>query len=413
MVRPLVPLLRSMDSVAAQLAQAAVSLLTTLTFVRLLEPAEFGILAAIWSIWMLLMSMNRTVFGEQLLAQEHDQRVRLGYYDFGFSWSLLAVLISIAIVLILGISSLIPGLICVAMFVVSDMVRYGEMSRRASLGMVAALLPVELVRLVLSGLALGAVLLNLPEAWPLFLAMTSSLIWVFLGLRMTGVPNLSRARNFLHAKEKFEGLMVLQFLTGAGASQVTPLLALHAFGAAQFGGIRLAQSILSPMTLVSSAFQPTLIRFYASRRNSKSLFRIVLATVGVSSVVAAGTMLVALWVIKAFGTHLIPDGQSAVVNSILVPMVVLLSLVVIGQPGGALIKVKRLGGAGLWGQMFGTCATLVFCVIATQYSIFAFVWALAAGSAATVFGTYVLIAYMLIRSGNRAGRSRVADCNGI
>ncbi|MDV2976880.1 UNVERIFIED_CONTAM: hypothetical protein Q9R71_06820 [Actinomycetes bacterium ARC8] len=402
---------RALDSVLAQMAQAAVSLLTTLTFVRLLSPTDFGILTAIWSIWMLLMSMNRTVFGEQLLAQRDDGQARHGYQDFGFAWATVGIALSVLIPVLTGAMALIPGLVCVAMFVVSDMVRYGEMARRDSLEFPKALLPVELVRLALSALAFAAVLLQLHPACSVSLALASSSIWIFLGIRLNGLPQLGHAWRFIRNKEKFEGLMVLQFLTGAGASQITPLLALHAFGAAQFGGIRLAQSLLSPMTLVTSAFQPTLIRFYASRKNSGKIAAVLVVTILGSAAIAACMTVLALWAIKTFEALVIPETQRSVVESILLPMVVLLGLVVVGQPGGALIKVLRMGGASFWGQAVGSCVTLFLCVVAAQQNIQAFVWALALGSASTVLGTYLLIGITLIHLRNRSGSRRVADGN--
>lgn len=414
MTRNIGSALRSLDSVISQLSQAAVSLLTTLTFVHLLSPNDFGILAAFWSIWMLLMSMNRAVFGEQLIAQAKDAEIRLGYLDFGFIWSTIGMAFTATIAISLGLESLIPGLICVSLFVVSDMVRYGEMAgRRPSDLRNFTLVPVELVRLALSGLAFVAALVGLPVYWSVILALTSSAVWVALGVRLNGLPRLARARKFLRRKEKFEGLMAIQFLTGAGVSQLTPFLALHAFGAAQFGGIRLAQSLLSPMTLLTSAFQPTLIHFYAARRGSGRVFRMLFATIAISTLVAGLMMLVALWGINAFGAYLIPEGQAEVVASILLPMGVLLTLVVVGQPGGALIKVQRMGAAGLWGQVVGACVTLAFCLLAMQLGIQAFVWALAVGSASTVLATYVLILVTLARSRNRPVISRVPDGNGI
>ena len=406
--------LRSLDSPFAQLGQAAVSLLTTLTFVRILTPTEFGVLTAVWSIWMLLMSMNRTVFGEQLLAQSADKGAHYGYLDFGFFWSSIGVIVTGLIAVVAGMAHLVPSLICVALFVVSDMVRYGEMARRnATAGVKGLLLPLEILRLMLSGVAFLISFTELANYVTTTLALLSALVWVVVGFRVSGVPQFGKAIDFIRRKEKFEGLMVVQFLTGAGASQITPLLALHAFGAAQFGGIRLAQSILSPMTLLSSAFQPNIIRYYASKSGSRGVGKRLLATIAISVAVASAMTLVAWLAILNFGSSLIPASQAPVVHSILLPTIILLSLVVVGQPGGALIKVHRLGGAGLWGQVVGTCATLSFCLLAVQYDIKMFVWALAAGSACTVSGTYLLIAVTLRSVRARPRHRRVADGNSI
>lgn len=406
--------LQALDSPLSQLGQAAVSLLTTLTFVRILVPTEFGVLTAVWSVWMLLMSMNRTVFGEQLLAQTRDQTTRHGYLDFGFLWSFLGVVVTGFVAVLIGMPHLVPSLVCVSLFVVSDMVRYGEMARTSTVAGVRGLLvPFELLRLLLSGLALATSLWALPSYLPTILALMSALVWVVIGLRVNGIPHFARAAHFIRKKEKFEGLMMIQFLTGAGASQVTPLLALHAFGAAQFGGIRLAQSILSPMTLLTSAFQPNVIRYFASKSGSRGVARRLISTIAISVGVASAMTLVAWLAILNFGSYLIPSSQASIVNSLLLPTIILLSLVVVGQPGGAVIKVHRLGVASLWGQIVGTCATLSFCLLAVQYDIQMFVWALAAGSACTVGGTYLLIAITLRSMRGRPRHRRVANGDSV
>ena len=397
---------RALDSAVSQLAQAASSLMTTLTFVNLFDTQSFGVWAACWAIWMLLMSMNRAVFGEQLIAQSHNPEMRHGYLDFCFFWVTAGITVALIVALAAGGATLLPGILCIAFFVASDMVRYSEMARQDELPVRRlSLLPIEGLRLVTVAAALAMALAGWAPLWPTTLALISSLIWVGVGMRSSGIPKLERARFFLRRREKFERLMTIQFLTGTGLAQVIPFLALHAFGAAQFGAIRLTQSVLSPMTLLASAFQPSLIRLYASRRTAQNLPKVVLSTVLLSIFVGACMTFIAIWIVNVAGELLIPSSQAEAVNQILAPIAVLLSMVVVGQPGGALIRVFRLGSASLWGQNVGISVTVVLGVLATQQDLATFVWALAAGSATTVLSTYILLVAQLVRS----QRSRVPD----
>lgn len=401
---------RSLDSVVSQLGQAASSLMLTLTFVNILDPVSFGVLAAFWAIWMLIMSMNRAVFGEQLIAQAHEPDLRHGYLDFGFLWSAMGIIVAVGVACLTRTYGLIPAILCVALFVTSDMVRYGEMAGgRVDGKQQFVLLPIELLRLGAGSIALWMALSELPGPWTTVFAFLSSAVWVVFGLVVGGRPKLCRASTFVRRREKFERLMTVQFLTGTGLSQVIPFLALNAFGAAQFGAIRLAQSVLSPMTLVTSAFQPSLIRLYASRRKAGNLAKAVAGTVALSLSVGAVMTLVAVAGVDILGRYLIPPNQVDAVNQILVPIAVLLSLVVVGQPGGALIKVFRFGGISLLGQAVGISVTLVLCILATHRDIQAFVWALAVGSATTVTSTYLLLALGL----SRTYRGGISDGDGI
>lgn len=400
---------RSVDSILSQLGQAASSLMLTLTFSHVLDPVAFGILAAFWGIWMLLMSMNRAVFGEQLIAQSEDALLRHGYLDFGFLWSSAGLILAVSVACLLNAFAVIPALVCVGLFVTSDMVRYSEMSGgRALASQKFVLLPVELIRLMAGLIALCLALTDVSAPWPTVFAFLASVTWVVFGLVTEGMPKVSRAVAFVRRREKFERLMTLQFLTGTGLSQAIPFLALSAFGAANFGAIRLAQSVLSPMTLITSAFQPSLIRLYASRKSAGGLAKIVAATVGLSLAVGGVMTAVALVGISFLGKYLIPPEQVDGVMKILLPTAVLLSLVVVGQPGGAVIKVFRFGGISFLGQAIGIVVTLVLSIFATSRNIEVFVWALAVGSATTVTATYLLLAFGLSRT-NRRG---VTDSDG-
>lgn len=397
---------RSVDTVVSQLGQAGVSFMTTLTFVHVLDASEFGLVAAFWSVWLILMAMNRAVLGEQLIAQSPNLHLHRGYLDFGYIWASAGVAASVIIAFLLGIQKLIPAILVVAFFVVSDMVRYRAMADEGKgVGRGFGLLPLELVRLATSFIALVAALANFPAAVPTLFALASSLIWIIFGLRSTGIPRFRRAASFVRRKEKFEALMSIQFLTGTGLSQLVPFLALHAFGAAPFGAMRLAQSILSPITVLTSAFQPSLIRLYSSNRDSHRFSRIVAVSVLASFCVGALMIWLAIWVVGLAGELLIPSAQATAVGEILTPTAVILSLVVLGQPGGALIKVFRLGTVSLSGQVIGIVVTVVLAVLATQHDLKAFVWALAAGSASTVIATYGLLILGLAR----ARFSRAAD----
>lgn len=397
---------RSVDTIVSQLGQAASSLMLTLTFSHVLDAAEFGVLAAFWAIWMLLMSMNRAVLGEQLIAQSHDPEIRHGYLDFGFIWSAFGLILAAIVACLLNSVELIPALMCVGLFVTSDMVRYSEMAG----GRVAGpqrfvLLPMEFIRLGSGLIALCLALTSALAPWPTVFAFLSSATWAVFGLIVGGMPKIGRAALFLRRREKFERLMTLQFLTGTGLSQAIPFLALSAFGAANYGAIRLAQSVLSPMTLFTSAFQPSLIRLYANRRNSGGLAKAVAITVGLSLAVGLAMTAVALLAVSFLGKFVIPEEQVDAVNAILLPTAVLLSLVVVGQPGGAVIKVFRFGGISFLGQSIGIVVTLVLSILATYRNIEVFVWAMAIGSATTVTTTYLLLALGLSRSRRR----RVTD----
>jgi O-antigen/teichoic acid export membrane protein len=404
---------RALDTIAAQLGQAGVSFMTTLTFVHVLSASEFGFVAAFWSVWLILMAMNRAVFGEQLIAQSYDARLRRvregrGYLDFGYIWASAGVVVSILIAFLADFQSLIPAILTVAFFVVSDMVRYGVMAEdRKEPGRGVALLPLELVRISSSAVALFMALANFSAGLPTVFALASSLVWIIFGLGSTGVPSFRRAVSFVRRKEKFEALMSIQFLTGTGLSQLVPFLALHAFGAAPFGAMRLAQSVLAPITVLTSAFQPSLIRVYSSNRHSRRFSKIVAVSVLSSLCVGVLMTWLAIWGVGIAGDLLIPSAQATAVGDILTPTAVILSLVVVGQPGGALIKVFRLGAVSLSGQIIGIIVTLVLAVLATQHDLKTFVWALATGSASTVIATYGLLIFGLAR----ARFSRVADGN--
>lgn len=397
---------RSVDSFASQLGQAGASLVLTLTFSHLLEASDFGVLAAFWAIYMLFMSLNRAVFGEQLIAQSDDIEMRHGYLDFGFLCSSIGLVLAVGIACMLGNFDIILALISVGLFVASDVVRYGEMAGgRGAVTRRFVLLPIEFIRLAFGLLALLLALSGEAPLWSVGFACLSSATWVVFGLAVEGLPRMSRAIQFLRRKQKFERLMTAQFLVGTGLSQAVPFLALSAFGSASYGSIRLAQSVLSPMALVTSAFQPSLIRLYANRKKSGGLARAVVVTVGLSLVVGVAMTLVALSAVAFLGRFVIPAEQIDAVHRILMPTAVLLSLVVVGQPGGAIIKVFRFGGISFLGQTIGITVTVVLSLLAIHQSIEVFVWGMAVGSATTVTSTYLLLVFGLRHAYGR----RVAD----
>ncbi|WP_413248295.1 hypothetical protein [Sinomonas flava] len=378
------------------------SFLLTLTFVRVFSPAEFGIVSGFWTIWILLMSMSRAVFGEQLIAQAGDSGLRRGYMDFGYLWTTVGLIISVVFLALTDAMTVAVPVACIALFVLSDIVRYQVMSGwnmfrdRGSW-----LSPWDLIRLAFCGVGYSIASLHGSEALALLSCFASSSVWVVLSLLSTGAPAFRGAIEFVRQKKGFEGLIALQFLTGTGAAQLIPFMALQAFGLAQYGGIRLTQSLLSPITLLVSALQPGLIAAMAERRERSAARKFLFLATPISVILATLLSVAVVFVIEQGQRFLIPPEHSAVISELIVPTSVLLALVVVALPGGATVRVFRLGGASLVGQLVGVLMTAGFAALAMRADIVTFVWALAGGSAVTVATTYILVFAALRPRGRR------------
>ncbi|MEV8133627.1 hypothetical protein AB0O54_21110 [Pseudarthrobacter oxydans] len=393
---------RALDTAASQVLQSASSFLMTLGFAHFLLPQEFGILSGIWLVWMLVLSMNRTVFAEQLLAQGVGHSSK-GYAEFSVLWiSSLLIVTGIAVV---GVQawSVLPGAVFVALFIAADSIRYWTMAtgELRVFAVRTSLTALELVRFLLAAgflwLSLGFPLVP-GLAWT---ALLPGIVWL-----IPAMPGFRRLRyrhawTYLRRRGTFEAFMTTQFLTVTAASQLLPMLALPAFGAAQFGGLRLTQSLVSPAALVGTAFQPALIALFAEKTARRQRVRLLLGAVAgfslFSGLIVAGGILG----VELTGHYWIPEGQHDAVDDLLLPSLVAVAFIVVGQPGGALLRVLRWGGLSLAGQAGGVAAGIILVLVVLgrdEASITLFAWALSGGQAVTVILTYALIFLRLVRS---------------
>lgn len=387
---------RTLDSAASQVFQSASSFVMTLGFARFLSPQEFGILSGIWLVWMLVLSMNRTVFAEQLIAQGTTGSSSKGYGEFSTFWIGALLLVTGIVVAWMQAWAVLPGAIFVALFIAADSIRYwfmatGELRFFAKRTTMTAL---ELGRFFLA-----AGFLWLSFRFPLvpglaWTALLPGVIWLVPAMPGFRKMRCSQAWAYLRRRGSFEAFMTTQFLTVTAASQLLPMLALPVFGAAQFGGLRLTQSLVSPAALIGTAFQPALIALFAENTGSRQRGRLLLRAIAGFSlfsglIVAGGILLVELT-----GHLWLPESHRETVHELLLPCLVAVAFTVIGQPGGALLRVMRWGGLSLTGQAGGVAVGTVLVLVALgreEGSIANFAWALSGGQAVTVVATYALM----------------------
>lgn len=393
-----------MTSVASQLAQSMISLIATLVFARQLAPEEFGYLSAFWLAWMLLMSLLRSVYGEQVLVRGNSHESSLGYADFAILIMPLGLLVCYAIVALINKPSLYAGVLFIALFVLSDALRYVQLTDSASASGNSILLVADVLRSCIAILALILQWTASSSFLPIGLVCAAAVVWVLIGVARNGGVSIARAIRFARGSGEFEKNILTQFLLGTGLAQSVPYLALLGFGPASLGALRLGQSLLSPITLLTTALQPRMLVSLAGRKAAVSprryLVLLILVFCGLACALGAATVTL----FDPVSNILVPSEYRTAVGGILMPLVILLSTSVVGQPGGAMIRVLRLGRISLAGQISGMVATVVLALIALQFTFLHFVWALCVGGIITVASSYFLL-FVHLRNLDESGNS--------
>lgn len=397
---------RSLDGAASQVCQSLLSFLVLLVYVNSLAAGQFGVLAAVLLIWAVLMSLHRAVLGEQLIAQGLSHPSSTGYLDFVHLWALAGTLATAGILIAMNSPEAIFGAIYAVLFAASDAVRYWLLAARSSRALTprSSMVIVEVSRVLLAGLALLVTLENGPSWLSGLLTLLAGGAWLLLSISRRPTLNLTRCLRFVRSKQRFEILVTLQFLLGTVLTQTLPFLALGSYGAAAFGSIRLGQSLLSPIALLTTAFQPALIQRYSSSPTAdfRRIFAISFLAALVVGAVMASISIAAIW---TWGDSFLPLDQIETVESLIIPLAVLVAMVVVGQPGGAIIRVRRLGNVSLWGQLIGVVISLIVCFLALPVGLVAFTWAMAVGAASTVGASYILLWVSLNREARDGGNA--------
>lgn len=206
-----------------QVLQSGTNFLLTLGFAHALAPQAFGVLSAFWLVWMLVLSFNRTVFGEQLIARAHNGTSVVGYGSVLTPW--IAVLAVITLGVLAGFTDatvLLPGVLCVILFVASDAVRYDLIHASVVAPGGWSLLGWEVVRAVLAVAFYAAVVASAPSALIASLAIATGGVLVLPALRHASTLRPSRARAWLSTMGSFEAWMSLQFFTLTAANHLLP-----------------------------------------------------------------------------------------------------------------------------------------------------------------------------------------------
>ncbi|UEL30564.1 hypothetical protein [Pseudarthrobacter sp. L1SW] len=384
---------------ASQVLQSGTSFLVTLGFAQLLPPDDFGHLAGVWLVWMLILSFNRSVFAEQLLSQGLADKRSVGYGAFFIVWISGLTCLTVAFLVGVQMPQLLPGALYMAGFVGSDAIRYwffaGEQVGRA------VVLLVEATRFAFAALFITLAMTGFEHTPNMWLSAVIALVWPTAGFMTRRNVAMSGAMAFIRGKSRFEFLLALQYFFATGISQLLPLMALPMYGSSSFGGMRLTQSSLSPLALLGTAFQPGMIKVFGAGRDRKTLIRNLVIGVSACSVVACLMGVAAFWAVRVTGQHWLPKQQLQVVQELSLPVIVALTFVLIGQPGGAVIRVLRLGGLSLAGQVIGIAASAIafYMVLINNGNLQDFVWAVSIGTIGTVVSTYILLGVHLGRSG--------------
>jgi hypothetical protein len=373
-------------AVGGQLLQAATSFLLTLVFAHALPSADFGALVVYSLVFVLLMTIFRTVLGEQVIARPSAADVRaVGQLALLSGAAYLGV--ASVLVLLLGQLALLAGVLTFAGFAASDGVRYAWMALASSRDRVV-LLVVDLVR---AASAAGA--LAFASSVPILgdaLAVLAGTAWLAVGLARYGFPRARPLLAFVATRGVFEVAMLTQFLIGTGVAQFLPVLALWGFGASVFGDLRLAQSIVAPVATLASAFQPAVLTLYARGAGGQDDRARMARLLALSAVACILLLPLGLAIASALvGSVLGPRGVS--VAPFLVPAVVAVAGGVMSLPGGAVLRVRRLARVSFLGQMIGTVAGVGFAMAGLMAGPVGFAWALTAGALATVLASYLLL----------------------
>lgn len=378
------------DSVLAQLFQSGSNFLTTLAFAHLLSPDEFGGAAIVIVIWMLLLSLNRSVFGEQLLNTSRREKAA-GYRDFASLETVILGALTMCLGVLVAGTGLINPILFIVGFVYSDMLRYWTISlpkyERPSL--VSTIVFIDGARALLACVAF--VLAKVTPAWESIseiLAVFGGWVWVLLLARHIRVRP-AYALGYLRRRGGFERHMISQFLVLTSLMQFIPLLGAYVYGARIFGEYRLTQTLFAPIGLAATAFQPAFIQYLSGARTGlvSRLKRILLISVSAGAM----TLTVLVLTIETWADMFVPREQLDGVLKLTPAVAVAVSLIALGQPASAYIKVLRRGLLSLEGQLAGLMATMVLCAMALSREFIWFAWAITAGSLVTVVTTYYLI----------------------
>ncbi|WP_068397070.1 hypothetical protein [Kribbia dieselivorans] len=376
-----------------QVLQSGTNFLLTLGFAHALAPQAFGVLSAFWLVWMLVLSFNRTVFGEQLIARAHTGTSVVGYGSVLTPWIAGLAVITLVVLGMLGdATALLPGVLCVILFVASDAVRYDLIHTSVVEHGGWSLLGWETVRAVLAVAFYIAVVASAPAGLVAVLAIATGGVLLLPALPAAGRLRVGGARAWLSTMGSFEAWMSLQFFTLTAANHLLPLAAATLFSASAFGSLRLTQSVTNPAALVATAFQPVLITTFGKAVREGHRLRSLLARiVGLAVVGAVVISAAAVAVVVGTGRWWLPADQTSAVSYLILPAIVAVGWVMIGQPAGALIRVLHLGRQSMAGQLIGLAITLAAVAVLLPHGILGFTWALTIGTAATMIATYALI----------------------
>lgn len=382
---------RLLQSALPQVLQSLTSFLMTLGFAHALTPMEFGTLSAFWLIWMLVLSFDRTVFGEQLLARAHSGDPVVGYGSLLFVWLLPLAVITMGVAAFAP-PTVRPGIVFIVLFVMSDAVRYRILHEAEHGHRRWSLLALELARMLLAVCFLAAMSAGAGFLWQSILALAVGSVLLLPVATDVRRLRLDDARSWWRGMGRFEATMGVQFFTLTAVQQVMPLVAASLFSAAAFGSLRLTQAVVSPAALVATAMQPALISHFAREVDPVRRRSLLGRSVVAASLAATLISLVGVTAVLLTGQWWIPADQRSLVSTLILPALVAVACVVVGQPGGALIRVQQLGRESLAGQLIGVLATVAAVVVLAPTGIVGFAWALTIGAGVTVFATYLLIA---------------------
>lgn len=148
----------------------------------------------------------------------------------------------------------------------------------------------------------------------------------------------------------------------------------------------------NPAALVATAFQPVLITtFGRAARDGGRLRPLLGRIVGLAVIGAVVISALAVALVAGTGRWWLPADQLPAVSYLVLPAIVAVGWVMIGQPAGALIRVLHLGRQSMIGQLIGLAVTLIAVALLLPQGILRFAWALTVGTAATMIATYALI----------------------
>lgn len=392
-------------SFASQLAQSVVSFFLVTAVAHAFSPEQFGHIAVFAIILTLVMSLNRTVFGEQLLVASQTEKSIGGYLALQLL-SLIVVLLSGAAVSYLLFGSAVAiGVLVLAAHTAADGIRYAAMVGHSTAPSAQAVCVVDSMRAALAGIAFGISISGGSWSVTCSLGVIVSIPWVAYCVRKA-LPGFRHMFEYVTSLGRFEGYVLAQYFLATGASQCIPLAALPVVGSETVGSIRLAQSVINPVTVLALSAQPALLKWMARRSVDEIIAKakVALSISVTASFLAFGVLYVSRPVLVGV---FVPDDLASQVNAVWVPIAISLCVVIAGQPGGALIRYLRLGGLSFSGQVAGVVA---------GYSLLAAVyfnsnaeylpWAICFGALTSVCATYFLLA-LHVRSLHNS--SRVAN----